>query len=194
MPYPIANNTSDSDREDSSTLDMSLMFKMVLAVRGFRGHLDERLRKIGHSTSRMETLSAIKTMQGPKSQSDVAKRLRVEGATVTRMVDILSKEGLVERTPSPTDRRVNLLSITAAGETVLADLFGAYDRTKKHVLADISSEQMIALHNALDAMISQLDLPRLDLPRLDLPEKAEIAIEDLPGLDRLRDKIIDPEA
>ena len=48
-----------------------------------------------------------------------ARRLRIEGATVTRMVDILSKEGLVRRSPDPGDRRAWRLYLTDASRPTL---------------------------------------------------------------------------
>lgn len=178
MPYPSSQSSFETYREGETTLEISMMVKMVLAVRGFRGKLDERLRKIGHSTSRMETLAAIMNMQGPKSQSDVAKRLQVEGATVTRMVDILSKEGLVERKPAPNDRRVNLLSITPEGEKAVAEIFTVYDAMRNHFLSDLSRDDMREMHRMFDLMMN----------RLENPEPADMLIEDMPQMDRLTDK------
>lgn len=149
-------------RAGGSPPDVALMIKLVLTVRGFRGQLDERLRKIGHSVSRMETLAAIMNMADPKSQSDVARRLRVEGATVTRMVDILAREGLVERSPAANDRRVNLLSITPAGEQALVEIFTVYDHLRSHVLADLATEDRAALHRLLDTMLARIDAPPED--------------------------------
>ena len=177
MPYNSTRSAFETFRDGGSTLDMSMMIKLTLCVRGFRGKLDEKLRKIGQSTSRMETLAAIMNMQGPKSQSDVAKRLQVEGATVTRMVDILSKEGLVERKPAPNDRRVNLLSITAEGEKAMQEIFVVYDEWRNHCLTDFSSDDMRDMHRLLNMLLG----------RLDNPEAAAMQIEDLPKVDPIAD-------
>ena len=142
--------------------DVGLMVKLVLTVRGFRSQLDERLRRMGQSVSRMETLAAIMNMPGPRSQTDVARRLRVEGATVTRMIDILEKEGLVLRTPDPADRRVNLISITPAGEAVLAEIFAVYDQLRGHVLADLGLDEREEMHRLLDRMLARIDSPLTD--------------------------------
>jgi DNA-binding MarR family transcriptional regulator len=42
---------------------------------------------------------------------------------VTRMIDLLSAEGLVERSPHPSDRRINLLRVTEQGEVELRRIF-----------------------------------------------------------------------
>src|SRR5918998_381651 len=84
--------------------------------------LDERLRPMGQSSARMEALSAILNAPEPSSQIDIAKRLRIEGPTMTRMIDSLAQDGLVERRPAPGDRRTKHQALTPAGEQVLKDV------------------------------------------------------------------------
>ena len=134
-----------------------MMIRMVLVVRRFRNRMDERLRAIGQSTSRMEALGAIMNMKGPKSQRDVAKRLRVEGATITRIIDILGAEGLVARTVDPKDRRINLVEISPKGEAVLKEIFAIYDEVRDDVVEDLSADEKRVLSSALDRMLARLD-------------------------------------
>lgn len=181
MPYPKSSTSFEAYSAGDTTLEISTLVKMVLLVRGFRSKLDEALRRIDHSTARMEALAAILNMPGEKSQSDVAKRLRVEGATVTRMIDLLSKEGLVERYPHPTDRRINLLSITPHGEAELAKIFRVYDRQRRHLLKDMSAGELEQLKALVEKMLGRLDMP--------LDEAIEI--EDMPVMDRRTDRIDD---
>lgn len=129
----------------------------------------------------METLSAILNMPGNKSQTEVARRLRIEGATVTRMVDILAKEGLVERKPHPTDRRINLLEITPAGEREVERILRIYDALRNHLLQDIAPSEVDLMQGLLDRMIGRLDQP-LDIA---------LTIADLAEIDRLRDTLKD---
>lgn len=169
MPHKKNKSGFETYREGGTTNSISVLIKMVLIVRRFRHQLDENLRTINHSCSRMEALSAILNIHGPKSQSDIAKRLRVEAATITRMVDILSKEGLVERTADPNDRRVNLLSISPKGERELEKIFAVYDALRFHVLEGLSAEDIEALHRIFDHMTARLEQPLEDGIRIGLP-------------------------
>ncbi|OYX67393.1 MAG: hypothetical protein B7Y88_01100 [Sphingomonadales bacterium 32-64-17] len=162
MPQRKASTSFEVYKQGGTTREIRMLVDFVLLVRGFRSKVDEELRKIGQSTARMETLAAILNMQGDKSQSDVARRLRIEGATVTRMIDILSKEGLVERAPDPRDRRVNLLSLTPAGVDTTERIFTIYDRVRGHLLEGMSDEQIDEITAVLETMIGRLDLPFAD--------------------------------
>lgn len=150
-------STFDSYRAGSIPGDMAMFITMVLFVRGFRAEMDERLRQMGQNVSRMETLGAIMNMAGPRSQAEIARRLRVEGATVTRMVDALSREGLVERLPDPADRRVNLLTITPAGEAALRAMFAIHDELRVDVLQDLPQADRAEMRRMLALMLARID-------------------------------------
>lgn len=158
MPSHDTKTSFEIYREGGSPEDVQFFVRMVLLVRGFRGKLDEELRKIGQSTARMETLAAILNMPDPKSQSDIAKRLRIEGPTVKRMIDILSKEGLVKREPHPTDRRVNLVRITPDGESKLRDIFAVFDGLRHHVIKPLTREEVLQTSQIIDTMVGRLDI------------------------------------
>jgi DNA-binding MarR family transcriptional regulator len=52
---------------------------------------------------------------GPLSQTDLARRARVETQTMSRTIERLEREGLVERQPDPADRRRQVVTRTSAG-------------------------------------------------------------------------------
>jgi len=183
VPYPTGRSSFDTYKAGETTREIRMLISMVLLVRGFRNRLEEELRKIDQSAARMETLSAILNMPGDKSQTDVARRLRIEGATVTRMVDILAKEGLVERAPHPTDRRINLLKITPAGEREVERIFRIYDALRNHLLQDMNRQEVEQMQELIDRMMTRLDQP-LD---------TRMSIADMAEVDRLRDKVKKPK-
>lgn len=153
-------------RDGETTVTVSLLIKMVLVVRKFRNQTDEKLRKINQSIARMEALGALINMQGKRefiTQNDLAQRLRVEGPTITRIVDILSNEYLVERKPHPHDRRSNVISITPKGEAALKEIFEIYDSVRENMFEGLSEQDLLALHGYMNQMLDRLeeDVPAL---------------------------------
>jgi DNA-binding MarR family transcriptional regulator len=55
---------------------------------------------------------------GPVRLSEVAGELCVDLSTVSRQVATLEADGLIRRTPDPSDRRASLIEATDAGTTV----------------------------------------------------------------------------
>jgi DNA-binding MarR family transcriptional regulator len=60
----------------------------------------------------------------PISQKELAKRLHCNPSTVVDPTDRLEEAGLVARRPKPSDRRVNVLVVTAKGASVRKRLIG----------------------------------------------------------------------
>src|ERR1700685_3591487 len=83
--------------------------------RAWRQALDTRLQFLGGSQASWMTSAGAAKDKGPLSQSELAQRLDVEGATMVAMVDRLVKAGFVVREPSLTDRRVKRVVLTQAG-------------------------------------------------------------------------------
>lgn len=158
---PVDEATASSNfkiyRQKLSTKPIALTVALVLTARRWRALIDEHLRPIGQSSARMEALSAIMNTPEPSAQVDIARRLRIEGPTLTRMIDALSKDGLVERKPAPDDRRTKHLSLTEDGYAVLSDIFAITDDMRERLLGDMSEEEMVVLTKALRKMLQRLD-------------------------------------
>ena len=144
-------------REGGTTPEIRLTIALVLVARRWRALLDERLRPLEQSSARMEAMSAIMNAEGPSSQIDIAKRLRIEGPTMTRMVDSLSADGLVERQQSPHDRRTNFLTVTEQGEQVLERIFATVEPLRARLLADLPAEQIEQMNQLLETLLARLD-------------------------------------
>ena len=73
--------------------------------------------------------------------------------TVTRQLDRMAAKGLVERIADPSDRRLALVRITAAGEALAASLVRQARAHEKRVLAPFGPERASALKEMLREMI-----------------------------------------
>ena len=91
-------------------------------ARAWKQALDRRLKHLGlGQTSWMAIALTAKAAQ-PLSQTDLALALGLEAASVVSLVDRLVQAGLVQRQPSPTDRRVKHVVLTAEGWALNAKL------------------------------------------------------------------------
>src|SRR6202795_5109952 len=83
--------------------------------RSWRQAVDRRLKYLGVSQAGWMTIAVAAKAREPLSQSELADKLAVEGATMVAMVDRLVKAGLVKREPSTADRRIKRVVVTEAG-------------------------------------------------------------------------------
>jgi len=59
----------------------------------------------------------------------------VNRANITTLIDRMERAGLVERTPSPSDRRFNIIKLTSMGRKLLAQVEPLYTEEVKGVMA-----------------------------------------------------------
>ncbi|MFJ2081850.1 MarR family winged helix-turn-helix transcriptional regulator [Micromonospora chokoriensis] len=82
---------------------------------------------------------------GPQNVSALAAQLNLDGSTVTRQVSALQRDGLITRTPDPSDGRGTVISATTAGLQRMAAVRSARTRLYGDMLADWSDEDRATL-------------------------------------------------
>jgi len=90
-------------------------------ARMLRTFADQRARQFGISRAQWVVLIRVDRFPGLK-QSELAEMLDLQPITLTRLLDRLCENGLIERKPDPNDRRANRLFLTAAAKPMLERL------------------------------------------------------------------------
>ena len=144
-------------REGYPSPDLGLMIAIVLAGRRWRSLLDEGLRQMGHSASRMEAMAAIAYSPASTTQIQVAKRVGIEGPTLTRTLDMLEADGLVERLADPTDRRNKHMRLTSAGYKALGEMFDTMAKWREQLLADVPKADIKQNLGFLSMLLERID-------------------------------------
>lgn len=129
-------------------------------ARAWRQALDRRIRYLGVSQASWLTIAVLAKSGGPLSQSELADRLAVEGATMVSMVDRLVKAGLVVREPSTIDRRVNRVILTPAGNALYAKVKAEAEAFRRELLAQIPAEELRAATELLEKIQSVVEALR----------------------------------
>lgn len=116
--------------------------------------INSELEQTGTTPARGRLLLAL-GCAGPCKMSDLSARLGVTPRNVTKLVDSLEEEGLLEREPHPHDRRVTLIRLTAQGvvvnkETMLANSAAA------GIYQDLSATDRRHLSRILEQLIQGL--------------------------------------
>ena len=109
-------NISDVDLSDPANC---MCFNLRKAARSLTQTYDAALRPAGITGPQFTLLSAV-MRQGPVSLSDLAAGLGMDRTTLTRNLKPLQRDGLVASAEGD-DRRVRLLTLTAAGRVRLSE-------------------------------------------------------------------------
>ena len=97
---------------------------------------------------RFDLMAALDRSPAGLTMGELSVRLKVSNGNVTGVVERLVREGLVERTALPTDRRSYRVALTAAGRTAFATMAARHADWIDRLLGDLSDgeiEQLMGL-------------------------------------------------
>jgi DNA-binding MarR family transcriptional regulator len=100
-------------------------------------------RKYGITDAQFNVLIQLRyARQNTLSQADLGRRLVVNKADMTGIIDRLERAGLVERADHPKDRRVNIIKITKKGRGMVDKLEPGYFEGVKKLMSGIPKADM----------------------------------------------------
>jgi DNA-binding MarR family transcriptional regulator len=97
--------------------------------------------------------------KGPLRMSELAAAGRMHPAALTRHVQALEEEGMIERSPDPTDRRASVVRATTKGRAAHRRMEEVNDEIMAAQLADWSVGELEDLNAHLDRLIVALRRP-----------------------------------
>ena len=106
------------------SLNREFAFSLNDVARMLRTYADHRARQLGMTRAQWAVLARLEFNEGLK-QTELAEMLDLQPITLTRLVDRLCANGLIERRPDLGDRRVKRLYLTEQSRPLmdrLADL------------------------------------------------------------------------
>ncbi|MBO0751651.1 MAG: MarR family transcriptional regulator [Bradyrhizobiaceae bacterium] len=118
------------------TIEREVAFTLSDVARLLKTYADQRARDLGMTRAQWAVLSHIESAQGLK-QCVLADTLDVQPITLTRLIDRLCDNGLIERRSDPDDRRVKRLYLTPAARPTLDGLTRIGKEVMETVLAGL---------------------------------------------------------
>jgi MarR family transcriptional regulator for hemolysin len=108
-------------------------------ARMLKTYADQRARQFGISRAQWVVLMRLHRSEGLK-QSEFAEILDLQPISLTRLLDRLAENGLIERRPDPNDRRANRLYLTPAALPLIEQLSGLGNEMMDEVLAGLDAK------------------------------------------------------
>jgi len=136
-------------------LKREFAFTIMDVARLLRTYADQRARQFGISRAQWAVLMRIDRNEGLK-QSELADMLDLQPITLTRLLDRLADNGLIERRADPNDRRANRLYLKAAAKPLLGRLADLGTDIMEIVLDGISSTSIERMLKELTAVKDNL--------------------------------------
>lgn len=124
-------------------------------ARMLRRDFDRRARAQGLTRARWQVLWHLARNEGTH-QAALAELMDVAPISLTRQLDRLEEEGLVERRVDPDDRRRFRLYLTESAQPALESLHRLAGQTRRRALARLDQEDIRSLRRMLNVMRENL--------------------------------------
>lgn len=121
---------------------------VVLTGKAIRGYFEEALTREGATLATWIVLSGI-DRGGWENQRNLAKELRIEGATLTRHLDRMEGDGLIVRRRDRDDRRQIRAELTPRGRELHARLKRVAQQAGRRASDGLSQEDQADLRRIL---------------------------------------------
>ena len=80
--------------------------------------------------------------QGNGTVGEIARETDYTRQSIQRLADTLVADGLATYTPDPTDRRKQIITLTAQGSTVLAEMEADFDRWSRRLVKTLGKDNV----------------------------------------------------
>jgi len=133
---PLDAETKVSERPADHEAELRLWLRLLTCATLIEGEIRRRLRDSFDVTlPRFDLLAQLDKAPNGMTLGELSQRMMVSNGNVTGLTERLVEQGLLDRRASPTDRRAQIVSLTAEGRRA----FRSMARTHEDWIADIFS-------------------------------------------------------
>ncbi|MHB8896002.1 MAG: MarR family winged helix-turn-helix transcriptional regulator [Candidatus Geothermincolia bacterium] len=136
--------------------DDRLLYLMARAGHRLNEHVRVKLAEEGVKLSRTQGgILMLLDDTGDLSMTEISNAFDVDNSAITGMVDRLEKAGYISRNRHPSDRRVNLISITEAGREEIVKSRQVVRSINSEIKEGFSSEEIDAFKRVLTSFFDK---------------------------------------
>ena len=145
------------DRETASRTDdhqaLRLWLRLLTCSQLIEREVRARLQgRFDTTLPRFDLMSQLWRYPDGLKMNELSRHLMVTGGNVTGIVDPLEKEGMVERTPEPADRRAYRVRLTRAGRKAFAEMARAHEGWIVELLGGLTRREQADTYRLLARM------------------------------------------
>lgn len=146
-----------AEQQDAADIELERMPSFLLnhIVHQYHQTLQSRLKSVGVSTLKMRIVMSLK-IYGRLTVNELCGYAIAEQPTMSRALDSLEKQKLVEREVSLEDSRLRVISLTPAGERVFDRIHPEISRVNNSMMAGFSAAERAAFLAGLTRVLANL--------------------------------------
>lgn len=138
--------------------------RLLQLARLYRRGVDREFAAFGVADARAVPILVIDRLGDGVRQGVLAEEIGVRGPSLVRQLDLLCREGLVERRSDPQDGRGKTLHLTEAGRALAARIDRVGDGLRAELLAEVNDQDLATALRVFAQVMQALDA-RLSRPQ-----------------------------
>src|SRR4029078_4025738 len=132
------------------SLRREFLHTLIETSRHLRHFVDRRAQRLGLTGAQLLLLSRVRRQEGA-TQAALAQQMEMRPISLSCLIDKLAQQGLVERRPDQSHRRLNRLYLTPAGRELARKIEGFREEVAHDLLSKVDEAAIDAalevLHN-----------------------------------------------
>ncbi len=135
-------------------LALTFFYSLEKAIKSYRQFAQRNIRgEFGDVT--LDQLLVLRVIQDQPefTQQQIAEAVFKDYASITRIVDLLVRKGLLLRVGSQADRRRSELTLTADGEELMAAIHPMVRNNRSAALKGVSAEELELVKTVMNRII-----------------------------------------
>ena len=137
--------------------------EIILSIFRLNGRIlewgDDLSSEFGLTSARWQALGAISLANAPQSVPDIADRMGVTRQATQKQINLLEREGLVEKRANPRHRRSPHYLLTEAGENAYGRVSEKYQAWTREAATDVPA-------GVLDGTLAGLNFLNASIPEV----------------------------
>jgi DNA-binding MarR family transcriptional regulator len=140
------------------TLDTAIGFQAERAVRALRRSLRRAFKNAGFKTTPYQYIVLYRLWESDGMQiSQIASSTVIDLATLTRMIVVMERNGLVTKVPDQVDRRCTRIFVTDKGLDLKEKLLELVKMHHQKAVGSISEEELMQTERVLQTVIQNTE-------------------------------------
>jgi DNA-binding MarR family transcriptional regulator len=147
---PLDAETKVAERPADHEAELRLWLRLLTCTTLIEGEIRRRLRDAFDVTlPRFDLMAQLDKAPNGMTLGELSQRMMVSNGNVTGLTERLVEQGLLDRRSSPTDRRAQIVNLTAEGRRVFRTMARTHEDWIAEIFSGLSADEIETLMQLL---------------------------------------------
>lgn len=147
---PLDSETKVAERPADHEAELRLWLRLLTCTTLIEGEVRRRLRdEFDVTLPRFDLMAQLDKAPNGMTLGELSQRMMVSNGNVTGLAERLVEQGLLDRRASPTDRRAQIVSLTAEGRRVFRTMARTHEDWIAQIFAGLAPDEVDTLMTLL---------------------------------------------